>query len=302
MSDISHHLPLPLERALRGFLGVPQGASLEAESVSGGMIHHALRIRAGGSSYFLKWNEQAAPGIFTTEAVGLRLLREVGTVRVPEPLMAADAEGETPGYLLMEWIDTGSGEWGAAMGAGLARLHRLSAERGSPGYGLDSDNYLGSFLHPQGWDPDWVRFFREKRLRPQLELAEAQGYLPPYRRRSIEEIMERLEEWLGGVRRQPALLHGDLWSGNVLVDDSGSPVLVDPAAHYGDREMELAYTRLFGGFPVSFYLSYQAEWPLEPGWEDRQDLYNLFHLVNHLNHFGERYGPRVDAVLRRYVG
>jgi fructosamine-3-kinase len=155
---------------------------------------------------------------------------------------------------------------------------------------------------PNGWMASWPEFFRERRLRIQGELARRNGRLEGQRARQLERLLDRLDTWLGDHAPRPALLHGDLWGGNVLIGPGGAPALIDPAVFYGDREAELAYTALFGGFPDAFYRAYDETWPLPAGWRERRELYNLYHLLNHLNHFGESYGAEVDSVLRRYAG
>jgi fructosamine-3-kinase len=177
-------------------------------------------------------------------------------------------------------------------------MHRATAGA----YGLDHDNYIGATPQPNGWMPSWRDFFRERRLRFQAELARRNGLLPAERASRVERLLDRLDRWIDDALVRPSLLHGDLWGGNFIVGPGGGPALIDPAAYYGDREADLAFTRLFGGFPDNFYRAYAAAWPLPAGWQDRRDLYNLYHLLNHLNLFGESYGAQVDAVLRRYVG
>lgn len=295
---LSPSLHEPISTALRA-IGDPTPLRA-ARAVGGGCINHAHCVETGQGCYFLKWNAQPLPAMFLTEARGLELLHATVTVRVPTVIAASDATPEHPAFILMEWI---AEERGAAdqalLGQHLAALHLAAAPAD---YGLDHDNYIGSTPQLNGWDADWTRFFRERRLRPQVELAARNGLLPAARRRSLERLMERLGEWLDGVARRPSLLHGDLWGGNVLAGRGGAPALIDPAVAYGDREAELAYTELFGGFSPRFYQSYGAVWPLEPGYAARRDLYNIYHLLNHLNLFGESYGSQVDAIARRYGG
>ncbi|HEX5692147.1 MAG TPA: fructosamine kinase family protein, partial [Roseiflexaceae bacterium] len=143
---------------------------------------------------------------------------------------------------------------------------------------------------------------RDRRLRPQGELAQRNGHMRGERARRFEKLLNNLDGLLAGHAPIASLLHGDLWSGNVLVGPGGAPALIDPAVSYGDREAELGYTALFGGFPEQFYHAYEETWPLPDGWRERRELLNLYHLVNHLNHFGESYGGAVDATLRRFVG
>jgi fructosamine-3-kinase len=282
-------------------------AVLRLEPVRGGCVSKSWRLVTRCRSYFLKWNERPLPGMFSAETYGLNLLRQ-GGVRVPTVLAAADVKEKVPGFCLQEWTEARFGEayrWrlGSAFGAKIAALHLASAtERPVSGYGLDHDNYLGSRKQPNGWDDDWVRFFRERRLLPQVERAGSKGLLTLWRRRALEHVMERLDQWLGGVERRPALLHGDLHGRNVLCDRSGEPVLIDPAVYYGDREAEIAYTHLFGDFPPGFYAAYREVWPLASGFSDRRDLYNLYYLLNCLNAGAGHYLPRIDGILRRYIG
>jgi fructosamine-3-kinase len=183
----------------------------------------------------------------------------------------------------------------ATLGRNLAALHQVTAEE----YGLDHNNFIGASPQPNTPTANWVTFFRDKRLGFQMSLAEQRGYLTSRRARLLERIGARLEEWLP-ARPPASLLHGDLWGGNWLTTDAGEPALIDPAVYYGHREADLAFTHLFGGFPPTFYAAYQQSWPLTEGYEARQDLYNLYHLLNHLNLFGESYGSGVDAILLRY--
>jgi len=205
------------------------------------------------------------------------------------------------GFLLLEWLapppHADRARAGELLGAALAAMHRATV----PSYGLDHDNYIGATPQPNRPLANWLGFFRERRLGFQFELAQRNGHVRGERARRMERLLGRLGEWIDDAVMQPALLHGDLWSGNFIIGHGGAPVLIDPAAYYGDREADLAMTRLFGGFPPGFYRAYEAAWPLPDGWQGRVGLYNLYHLLNHLNLFGESYGTQVDAVLRRYV-
>jgi len=161
-------------------------------------------------------------------------------------------------------------------------------------------NYIGANPQPNEPGPSWVEFFRDRRLGFQRQLARRNGYLDPARERLLERLMSRLTEWIDEAACAPSLLHGDLWGGNFIAGAAGEPVLIDPAVYYGDREAEIAFTGLFGGFGPRFYAAYDEAWPLAPGYAERRDLYNLYHLLNHLNLFGEGHGGSVDAILRRY--
>lgn len=278
-----------------------------ARPVGGGCINHATRLETGQGVYLLKWNRGALPGMFAAEADGLARLASVRAVRVPAVYGYAEATEDRPAFILLEWLEAPGGDAHRidqeTLGRQLAALHQGGVSPRTPlAYGLDRENYIGSTPQLNGWEPDWIRFYREQRLRPQLELAQRNGLLPAARRNRGERVMERLQDWLAGVERRPALLHGDLWAGNVIAGPGGAPALIDPAVYYGDREAELAFTELFGGFTDRFYRAYTETWPLAPGYAERRDLYNLYHLLNHLNLFGEGYGSAVDAILRHYVG
>jgi fructosamine-3-kinase len=264
-----------------------------------------MRLQTTQGVYLLKWNPDPLPGMFGCEAEGLRLLKATATIRVPEPYSASDATAQHPAFILMEFLEDPGGTRKVndeLLGRQLADLHRTGQPPGeNPVYGLNQDNYIGPTVQPNGWDEDWIAFFREKRLRFQGQLAQRNGRLTGERRRRLDMILDHMEDYLGGVRRQPALIHGDLWGGNVMIGPGGAPALIDPAVYYADREAEIAYTQLFGGFSRRFYTAYEEVWPLEAGYGERRDLYNLYHLLNHLNIFGESYGGQVDSVLRRYA-
>lgn len=268
--------------------------------VPGGCINNAQRLVTGKRSYLFKYNLQPLPRMFSTEAHGLELLRQTNTLHVPEVFAYADAIDDQPGWMLQEWIESGNRQpLAERLGAGLAALHKAGA---ADRYGLDHDNYIGFTPQENSFDEDWVRFYRDRRLRPQILLADRNGWLTSERRARLELLADRIEEWLGSVERRPALLHGDLWQGNVLYDERGQPALIDPAVYYGDREAELAYGEWFTSFPPAFYAAYDEVWPTAPDRADRRDLYNLYHALNHVNHFGERYLAEVERIVRRYIG
>ena len=282
--------------------------------VGGGCINNTSRLATGRRAYLLKWNATAEPGSFEQEIRGLRLLAAANAVRVPAAYATdADlAEGHAgcPAFLLLEWLEPSGDQDPARLGEQLAALHRLDRIPAGlsgfnappdPAYGLDHVNLLGSTPQANDWRAGWPEFFADCRIRPQMELAARTGRLNAARRRNLERLIERLPGLLGGVDRRPSLIHGDLWSGNVIPGPGGLS-LIDPAVSFSDREAEIAYTELFGGFSRRFYDAYNHAWPLDPGYPHRRDLYNLYHLLNHLNLFGESYGPGVDAVLRRFAG
>ncbi|HSM24765.1 MAG TPA: fructosamine kinase family protein [Anaerolineaceae bacterium] len=268
-------------------------------SVGGGCINNASQVVTPKGSYFLKWNAAPLPNMFTAEAKGLQLLAATNTIRLPVVIKVQEAEPDLPAFILMEWIERRSGFDQRLCGQQLAQLHLNGT---SDDYGLDNDNYIGSTPQYNGWQSDWVEFFREKRLQPQIELAIRNGRCDATRRKKLEKLLSRLDEWLGGVNRMPSLLHGDLWGGNVIGDEKTNPVLIDPAVYYGDREADLAFTQMFGGFSQPFYHAYNETYPLEADYQKRFELYNIYHTLNHLNLFGESYGYSLDGTLRRFVG
>lgn len=272
---------------------------IQVRSQGGGCINHASQITTEKSSYFLKWNANPLPQMFTTEAYGLGLLKSIREIRVPEVLKAQEAENGTPAFILQEWIDQHSRFDQKKCGQQLALLHQNSQ---SDQYGLDFDNYIGSTPQTNRWQSDWVTFFREERILPQVKLAQRNGACDRARRLELDKYINKLNLWLDGVPRKPSLLHGDLWGGNVIADENHNPVLIDPAVYFGDREADVAFTQMFGGFSREFYQAYQDTYPMEPGYQDRFEIYNIYHILNHLNLFGESYGYSLDSVLQRLVG
>lgn len=253
----------------------------DAAPVAGGCIHRCYRVTIGGKPGFIKANEARFADAFAAEADGLEALR-AARVRAPQALRHG-TQGPYA-FLLLEFLDLkGSGDW-AALGRMLAQAHRQTG----PAFGWARDNYIGSTPQRNGWRDDWRTFFAERRLAPQLELGRSKGFAI-----DLGKALDALQSH----RPQPSLLHGDLWSGNVAFTPDGAPVLFDPAVYYGDREADLAMTELFGGFPDEFYAAYEAAYPLEPGYSLRKHVYNLYHLLNHLNLFGGGYLGQVRSTL-----
>jgi fructosamine-3-kinase len=265
-----------LNADLRQALGIES-----AQAVSGGCIYDCYRVTVAGKLRFLKINDARYADAFSAEADGLAALRNAG-LRAPEPLAQGVAGGQA--YLLLEFLELeGRGDF-AALGRMLAEAHR----KPGPRFGWQRDNYIGSTPQQNGWCDDWAEFWRERRLRPQLELAKSRGF-------DLGKVV--LDAVLENHKPQSSLLHGDLWSGNAGFTADG-PVVFDPAVYYGDREADLAMTELFGGFPREFYDAYNNAWPLEAGYAQRKHFYNLYHLLNHLNLFGGGYLGQVKAALR----
>lgn len=269
--------------------------------VGGGCIHQAWCLQlADGARLFAKTNQADALPLLQAEADGLQALKAVaGPLLVPAPL-AQGVVGDQA-VLVLEWLELGSGGAGAsrwrALGAALAAMHRRSLEAAPSAYGWDQDNFIGSSPQPNGWLPAWGRFFMQRRLMPQLEWLARRGSAL----RGGDELLARLPDWLDGHGAQPCLVHGDLWSGNAALTAAGAGAIFDPAVYCGDREVDLAMARLFGGFPESFFQGYEQEWPLPSGHRGRVPLYNLYHLLNHANLFGGGYVQQAQATIDRLL-
>lgn len=280
-----------MRREVEAELGPVRGA----RPVGGGCIHPAFRLDLASGPVFLKCAPDAPPGLFASEARGLDALRaaaETG-LRVPEVLAVRD------GWIALEWLEPGPRRagFGESLGRGLAALHRAPAE----GWGWEGDGFIGPLPQANAPAADWAAFWRERRLLPQLDRAREAGLRP-----GSEAEWDRLLAALPGLLSPaseadgPSLVHGDLWSGNVLAVGSGEPALVDPAAYRAHREVDLAMAELFGGFPPDFLAAYGEAWPLEPGYgEARRSVYQLYYLLVHVNLFGGGYVPQTAAALRR---
>lgn len=231
---------------------------------------------------------------FEAEAAGLQALRETAAVRVPEVLRCG-LDGASA-VIELEWLDLGGldRESGARLGRQLAALHRNTGES----FGWPEDNWIGGSPQPNGLRAEWSRFFAERRLLPQLEWAATNGMDRQHVDRGLA-LAERLGAFFLDYRPKPSLLHGDLWAGNASALPDGTPVIFDPAVYYGDREADLAMSELFGGFPESFYAAYRLAWPLDPGYENRKTLYNLYHILNHFNLFGTGYLNQARRMIDR---
>jgi fructosamine-3-kinase len=276
-----------LEAAAAAALG--RGVRLgSAAAVSGGCINDCYLVEAGAARVFVKLNAARFADAFAAEADGLSALRAAG-MRAPEPLAHGTAAGHA--YLALEALELGGREDFAALGRALAALHRSRDER----FGWTRDNFIGASAQRNSLSGEWIEFWRERRLAPQLALALANGHREI--RQPVERICSGLPQLLEGHTPEPSLLHGDLWRGNVGFLAGGAPVVFDPALYRGDRETDLAMTELFGGFPRAFYAAYEEAWPLDDGYGRRKHLYNLYHLLNHLNLFGGGYLAQVRSTL-----
>lgn len=272
--------------------------------IGGGSINQAARVEVGKETYFVKWKYNAPSLFFEREGRGLHLLREVGAIRVPEVIHQEEAAPDHPAYLILEWIEESPRAepltFAVTFGRALAELHRIESPDAL--FGLDHDNFIGELPQSNKANPSWITFYRERRLLPQIEIARTRKRLPLARQRLLRGVVDTLEDSLQGAATTPALIHGDLWGGNFLVTAGNQPVLVDPAVYYADREIEIAFTELFGGFPPGFLAAYREAFPLTGGYERRRLVYQLYPLLVHLNLFGERYGAQIDTLCGRLMG
>lgn len=263
--------------------------------IGGGSINKAVRLSDDRRSYFVKLNDAGRLSMFEAEVAGLREIEDTHTLRVPKSVCVG-AVGDSA-YLVMEYVESGwsRNESTARAGRGLAALHR----HGQQTYGWFRENTIGSTAQSNEPAKDWIMFWRDRRLGAQLEMAARNGYGGRLQDRG-QELLESLSALIDH-RPQPSLLHGDLWSGNLFYDNEGEPVVYDPAVYYGDREADLAMTELFGGFGGDFYAAYNEAWPLDCGYNRRKTLYNLYHILNHLNLFGGGYLSQAEGMINRLL-
>lgn len=261
------------------------------QSVGGGCINHGMQLTTQtGDTFFLKVNPTAPVDMFVREVDCLEALRKTKGPRIPQPFCFGES------FLLMEDLAPAppQPDYWAVFGRQLATLHNHTGER----YGFFHDNYIGSTRQPNRWMEDGFGFFSQQRILYMAGLARARGYLDKEQYQQAEKLAANLTQWV--PPQPPSLIHGDLWTGNALTGPEGEPALIDPAAHYGWAESELAMTTLFGAFPAEFYQAYQEIRPLEQGFQSRYPIYNLYHLLNHLVLFGRGYWGQVNAILKYY--
>jgi protein-ribulosamine 3-kinase len=267
---------------------------LPERAVGGGCINEALHVRYGAVEYFIKTNHARLLDMFEAEAAGLAELRRCDALRIPAPVCSG-SDAQTA-WLVLEYLPLGGGGDTRALGAGLAALHRITQDQ----YGWWRDNTIGSTPQVNTPSPDWIDFWRTQRLHYQLELAARNGHAGRLQSRG-EQLLGCLHDLFADYTPVPSLLHGDLWGGNHAYTRSGEPAIFDPAVYYGDREADLAMTELFGGFGAGFYAAYEDAWPLDPGYPTRKTLYNLYHILNHLNLFGGGYLGQAQGMIDRLL-
>ena len=267
-----------------------------AKRLSGGDINEAFEVTLGtGTSIFVKTHPNPPGGMFEAEARGLRWLAEADAIRIPRVLAVSD---DRPAYLALELLTPAKRrpDFDEALGRSLAALHAF----GASSFGLDHDNFIGRLAQSNDVAEDWATFYWVSRLEPQLRLATDRGLIDEATRSSFDGLRRVLPERVG-PEESPSRLHGDLWGGNLHVDETGQPCLIDPAVYGGHREIDLAMMRLFGGFGERAFAAYREAWPLAPGAGERVSLYQLYPLLVHVNLFGGSYLGSVKRALSACV-
>jgi len=269
----------------------------KSESLSGGCISNAYKVTfEDDTSFLIKINEHSPADMFIKEAHGLKELQKANAIKVPEVILYDE------GFVLLEFITsvTKKKNFFEEFGRKFALLHKFKADE----FGFYEDNYIGSTpqinINDETTKKNWTSFYFKKRLLYQFKLAEKNGYADSRLRDAFIKTEDNIESILEGSDEMPTLLHGDLWSGNYMTDENGNACLIDPAVYYGHREADLAMTKLFGGFSQLFYDSYNESFPLREGWKYRENIYMLYHVLNHLNLFGSGYYAHALSLMKFY--
>lgn len=291
---------MSLQETIAQAISKATGAAFRIENqhgVTGGCINQSEILSGAGRRYFIKYNEAQRLAMFEAEAEGLAEITRSNSVRVPQPVCHGTHANQA--FLVLEYLEIGGGnaDTDEALGRQLAAMHRYTKKQ----FGWTRDNTIGSSPQINSQETDWVTFYGEHRLRFQLELAAENGYAKGLQALG-EKLLNKFAPFFASYRPQPSLLHGDLWGGNHAALRDGTPVIFDPAPYYGDREADLAMTELFGGFSARFYAAYREAWPLDAGYAVRKDLYNLYHVLNHLNLFGGGYRGQAQDLIERLLG
>ena len=261
-------------------------------TISGGGINVAYQLKTSEQSYFVKINSPEREFMFEAEAQGLADIAATNCIRVPEVICYGKTAEHS--YLVLEYIACQGFDPNSSrlLGEQLAQLHQIA----QPYFGWHLDNTIGSTPQYNPREHDWLQFWQQHRLQQQLKFAKQNGYASTLQDKG-NKLTERLGVFFKNHSPPPALLHGDLWSGNAATDSQGNPVIYDPACYYGDREADIAMTELFGGFSQDFYTAYQAAFPLDVAYQTRKNLYNLYHILNHVNLFGGGYLGQASNML-----
>ncbi len=296
-------LPASLIKTLTNVLPEKSGVPVtivKTSPVGGGCINDCYRVDTNAGVYFVKHNDpRRYPGMFDAEAKGLELLRKhckdrSSQIMVPKAI--AHGMDDHYSYLILEFLEGGQmqRDFWDHFGSGMAQLHKHTENY----FGLDHSNYIGSL--PQSNTPhgNWIEFFITERMEAQLRMARDSGHAGRELGKSFQDLYQHLPDIF--PEEPPALLHGDLWSGNYMIGPGGTAAIVDPAVYYGHRYMDLGMSKLFGGFAPAFYQSYEAEYPMEKNWEEGTEVANLYPLLVHLNLFGSGYLGSIKSTLRRF--
>ena len=268
----------------------------EIKRVHGGSINESFFVETNKNKYFIKCHPNSPKHFFSMEAKGLQYIKNTGTISVPEVLAYSDEKEAA--FLVLEWIEgQETVNTQALLGRQLAAMHEHAVEK----HGFSQDTYSGILPQPNGLYDNWLEYYRDRRLRAQLELGMENNTITGKRREKMDQLLESLGNWIPEDMK-PSYLHGDLWNGNWMAGSGGRPYLIDPSFLFGDRHFEIAFTELFGGFSQAFYRAYSDRYSLDPLYHERKPLYQLYYLLVHINLFGEVYGTQVDRVLKRYVG
>lgn len=251
-------------------------------AISGGCINESYRLSDGKSSYFVKINNARHGDMFEAEALSLKEISDHSTIRTPRPVCFGQTSSQA--FLVLEYLALSGRPDPVILGQQMANMHSITCRQ----YGWNRDNTIGSTPQQNRLSDDWVNFWREQRLLPQLKLAESNGY-NQLLSCGTDRLLSDFDCLFENYTPQASMLHGDLWGGNVAALVDSTPVIFDPAFYYGDRETDIAMTQLFGGFEPLFYTGYNEVWPLNDGYTVRKNFYNLYHIINHLNLFGNAY-------------
>ncbi len=285
---------------LRKKLAAALGSTVaHAQQVSGGDINDAFDVKLhDGRRVLVKTHARAPARMYACEAAGLQLLGEPGSLRVPAVLAHSEADATGPAYLALELIEARvrRADFDETLGRGLAALHRALL----PSFGLDHDNYIAILPQDNAPCASFREFYAQRRLLPMLKLATDRGRATGALRGGVERVCARLATWIANDE-PPSRLHGDLWGGNLLVDDQGAPCLIDPAVYGGARELDLAMMRLFGGFSERVFSAYDEAYPLATDHEERVALYQLYPVLVHVSLFGGGYVAQAERLLRSLI-
>ncbi|MBN2803126.1 MAG: fructosamine kinase family protein [Deltaproteobacteria bacterium] len=269
------------------------------KNISGGCISHTYVVYiTTGEKVFVKENSLKYLNMFHSEFAALELLKCAGGPVIPTPFSTFETADRA--FILMEFIESGvkNRDFDERAGEALGNLHKNKKNRL---YGLSFNNFIGTTPQDNFQNKSWPDFFAERRLLPQIKLAQKNSSLDITLERKLFKLIENIDTFIHQPEEGPSLLHGDLWSGNIMCDKNNNPVIFDPAVYYGDRETDIAMTTLFGGFSNRFYEAYNENYPLEKDFKSRTDIYNLYHILNHLNIFGRGYLSQVNSILNSYL-